>query len=88
MDTIQMRRKQNEKKFGNWEGLPNEGRRYWYDVPGRKGWSARYIKEVDSNENTLYFYQEIYDNRGQLVEVHRKYPVDHGHEKVSEVKDK
>ena len=68
--------------------MPNRGRKYWYDVPGRKGWSARYVKEVDSNENTLYFYQEIYDNLGQLVEVHRKYPIDHGHKKVSEVKDK
>ncbi|CEP67152.1 Uncharacterized [Moorella glycerini] len=49
MDTIQTRRKQNEKKFGNWDELPNGGRRYWYEVLGRKGWSARYIKEVDSN---------------------------------------
>jgi hypothetical protein len=37
---------------------------------------------VDASEFTLRFYQEIYDNSGQLVEVHEKYPVDKGHGKI------
>lgn len=76
------RRSQNEKKFGRWEELPNGGRRYWMEVAGRHGWHARYIKEVDMKENTVRFWQEIYDERGQLVETHEKYPVDHGHRKA------
>jgi hypothetical protein len=31
---------------------------------------------------TTKFYQEIYDNKGQLIEIHEKYPVDTGHVKV------
>lgn len=75
-------RKQNEKKFGQWEDLPNGGRRYWFDVPGRNGWRARYIKEVDAQEQTTRFGQEIHDSSGQLVEIHPKYPTDSGHQKV------
>jgi hypothetical protein len=52
-------RSQNEKKFGQWDALPNGGRRYRLDVPGRLGWLARYLKEVDANETTLRFWQEI-----------------------------
>ncbi len=75
-------RKQNERKFPNWVDLPNGGRRYWLDVAGRYGWLARYVKEVDEQEETTKFWQEIYNNRGQLVEIHEKYPVDKGHRKV------
>ena len=75
-------REQNERKFGNWEQLSHGGRRYWLDVLGRLGWRARYIKEVDAIETTLSFWQEIYDDRERLVEVHQKYPVDTGHQKV------
>jgi hypothetical protein len=75
-------RTQNEKKFGHWEELPEGGRRYWLEVVGRRGWGARYIKEVDAQEITLSFWQEIYDEQGTLVEVHEKYPVDKGHRKV------
>ena len=75
-------RSQNEKTFGNWEGLPGGGRRYWLDVSGRLGWRARYMKEVDANETTLRFWQEIYNEEGRLVEVHEKYPVDRGHQSV------
>lgn len=48
---------------------------------GRKGWSARYVKEVDAEENTVRFWQEIYDERGRLVEIHEKFPVDKGHQR-------
>ena len=62
--------------------LPGGGRRYRLDVPGRLGWLARYLKEVDANETTTRFWQEIYDDQSKLVEVHEKYPVDKGHQKV------
>ena len=78
------KRRQNEKKFGSWEALPGGGRRYWYEVNGRWGWKARYVKEVDAVDTTLRFYQEIYDDRDMLVEVHHKYPVDTGHTKVEQ----
>ncbi len=72
-------RAQNERRFTHWQELPGGGRRYWLDVHGRHGWRARYVKEVDAAERTLRFRQEIYDEAGQLVEVHEKYPVDRGH---------
>ena len=50
---------------------------------GKQGWKARYVKEVDADEVTVRFYQEIYDDAGKLVEVHHKYPVDHGHQNVT-----
>ena len=75
-------RTQNEKKFGNRDQLLGGGRRYWLDVLGRLGWRARYLKEVDAQETTLRFWQEIYDDQGNLVEIHEKYPVDRGHQKV------
>lgn len=75
-------REQNERKFPNWEELPGGGRRYWLDVPGRQGWYARYVKVVGADEETVAFYQEIYNERGELVEIHEKFPVDRGHRKV------
>ena len=48
-------RAQNERKFGQWDELPGGGRRYRLDVPGRLGWLARYLKEVDANETALRF---------------------------------
>ena len=72
---------QNEKKFRSWEDLPGGGRIYRLDVYGRLGWRARYCKEADVVETTIRFWQEIYDEQGNLVEVHEKYPVDTGHRK-------
>ena len=80
------KRRQNERKFGAWDELPDGGRRYLYEVQGRHGWSARYVKEVDDSERTIKFYQEIYDEKGQLVEMHEKYPVNKGHTKVQGAK--
>jgi uncharacterized protein YwqG len=77
-----LKRIQNEKKFGSWDELPESGRRYFFIIQGKYGWSARYVKEVDNSELTIRFYQEIYDNNGQLIEIHEKYPVDSGHVKV------
>ena len=75
-------RRKNERKFSAWEEIPDGGRRYWYDVPGRTGGRARYVKDVDANEVTVRFVQEIYNERGELVEVHQKYPEDLGHQAV------
>ena len=72
-------RAQNERKFRHWEQLPNGGRRYVRDFVGRAGGRARYIKEVDSNERTVRFAQEIYDGSGRLIAMHEKFPVDLGH---------
>lgn len=74
-------RAQNEARFGSWDERPSGGRCYWFEVPGRHGWVARYRKEVDATESTLRFWQEIYDEHGALVEIHEKYPVDNGHQK-------
>jgi hypothetical protein len=78
------KRRSNERKFGAWEELPGGKRRYWYEVAGRGGWRARYVKEVDSDETVVRFWQEIYNESGILMERHEKYPVDRGHEKVRE----
>ena len=75
-------RHQNEKKFESWEELPGGGRRYRLNIPGRVGWQARYLKEVDAQEQTVKFWQEVYDDAGKLVEIYEKYPVDKGHKKV------
>jgi hypothetical protein len=37
---------------------------------------------VDAAEATVRFWQEIYDDRGKLAEIHEKFPVDKGHQKV------
>jgi hypothetical protein len=75
-------RSQNERKFGQWDEDAGGGRCYRLEVPGRLGWLARYFKEVDANEKTLRFWQEIYDDTGKLVETHEKFPLDQGHRKV------
>ena len=69
-------REQNERKFPQWTDLPSGGRRYWIDVQGHYGWRARYIKEVDAAEQTVRFWQEIYDESGKLVEIHVKFPIE------------
>jgi hypothetical protein len=75
------KQKENEKKFGNWNET-SDGRIYFFEIVGRLGWKARYVKEVDINEKTIRFYQEIYNERNVLVEIHEKYPDDKGHIKI------
>ncbi len=77
-------REQNERKFLNWEDLQNGGRRYWYQVQGRLGWKARYVKEVDAAGKTVKFHQEIFDASNKLIEIHEKFPLDKGHRKIEE----
>ncbi len=75
------KREVNERKFGNWKSKSSGGLIYRYDVEGKKKNSARYIKEVDAEENTLRFYQEIYNMDGKLIGIHEKLPIDKGHKK-------
>lgn len=75
------KRKENEKKFGKWTET-DSGRIYFFEVKGKKGWKARYVKEVDADENTLKFFQEIYNEKNVLVELHEKFPTDKGHKKI------
>jgi hypothetical protein len=76
------KRRLNEGKFLRWEELSAGGRKYWYEVNGRWGYTARYVKEVDEEEETVRFYQEIYDEKGNVVEIHEKYPINKGHQKI------
>jgi hypothetical protein len=39
-------------------------------IEGRLGWSAKYLKIVDQDEKTISFWQEIYNESGNLVEIH------------------
>lgn len=76
------KREQNEKEFDYWEDLDGGGRKYWFDIKGKSGGSARYIKTVDEKETTVLFVQEIYNEEGELTEIHEKYPIDTGHKKL------
>ncbi len=75
-------RQHNEKKFRAWENVAGGGRLCRLDAMGRQGWRACYLKLVDPSEKTLRFWQEIFDEAGTLVEVHEKFPVDKGHQKL------
>lgn len=69
-------------KFHSWEETGSGGRIYRLKIAGRLGWTAFYLKEVDSLENTIRFWQEIYDERNVLREIiHEKFPIDLGHRK-------
>jgi len=76
------KRQENESKFPNFEELSDGSRMYWFEIVGRMGWKAKYLKIVDQEEITLSFWQEIYDDTGLLVEIHEKYPIDKGHKKI------
>lgn len=80
--TIEDKRRLNERKFPSWENLSNGGRKYSLEIMGKHGWKARYVKEADAMEETVKFYQEIYNENGNLIEVHEKFPVDKGHRKL------
>lgn len=76
------KRKKNEKAFGDWEELKSGGRIYFFEVEGRNNRKAIYKKETDANEKTIKFWQEIYDDRNRLIEIHEKFPIDKGHKKI------
>jgi hypothetical protein len=65
-----------------WSDKPDGGRIYRRSVQGKTGWSATYQKEVDAAEQTIRFWQEIFDGDGTMREIHEKFPFDSGHRKV------
>ena len=81
-------RRQNEQEFRHWDELPNGGRRYWRDRKGRVHGFQRIVKVVDAEENTLLVVQEVYNEQGELVERHQKFPQDTGHEIIKPEVDK
>ena len=75
-------RQKNEVEFETWIDKEDGGRIYSFEVQGKLGWKAKYLKEVNDEEITTRFWQEVYDDKNTLREVHEKYPVDTGHKKV------
>ena len=75
-------REQNEKEYRNWTELPDGGRRYWRERKGKANGVQRMVKVVDVGENTLSVVQEIYDDSGELIERHQKFPHDTGHQAI------
>ena len=75
-------RRQNEREYKYWEELSGGGRRYWSDRRGFISGFQRVIKIVDENEVTIQVIQEIYDDVGELIEHHQKYPHDTGHQTI------
>ena len=71
-----------ERQFILGRVTPMAGLAKCLEFAGRAGGRALYIKEVDANENTTRFVQEIYDATGLLVAVHQKFPVDSGHKQL------
>lgn len=41
---------------------------------------------MNAKEETIKFYQEVYNEKGNLIEIHEKFPVDKSHRKVGEEK--
>ena len=76
------KRVDNERKFGKWIESDNGDRIYKMKLKGKFGWYAIYEKIVDKDENTLKFTQFIYDEQGVLREMHEKFPIDKGHQKI------
>jgi hypothetical protein len=80
-------REQNEKRFKNWIALPNGGRRYWTDRAGAVNGFQRMVKIVAKDETTLQLIQEVYDDDGELIERHQKYPADTGHQRLTDTEE-
>lgn len=75
-------RQKNELEFESWKEKENGGRIYSFEISGKLGWKAKYLKEVNNEEVTIRFWQEVYDDKNVLKEIHEKYPVDKGHKKI------
>ena len=75
------KRQKNEIEFEFWTET-GSGRIYSFEVSGKLGWKAKYLKEVDTKEITIRFWQEVYDEKNILREIHEKYPIDNGHKKL------
>lgn len=75
-------RRKNEIEYEQWIEREDGGRIYLFEIPGKSGWKAKYLKEVDIEEVTIRFWPEIYDDKDILREIYEKYPVDKGHQKL------
>jgi len=75
-------RQKKEREYEQWIATEEGGRIYSFEIPGKLGWRAKYLKEVDHEEQTIRFWQEIYDDKNILREIHEKYPIDKGHQKL------
>ena len=75
-------RLKNEVEYESWIDKEDGGSIYSFEIKGKLGWKAKYLKEVDSEEVTIKFWQEVYDDKNILKEIHEKYPVDTGHKKL------
>lgn len=75
-------RQKNELEYERWIEKKDGGRVYSFEISGKAGWKAKYLKEVNNEEMTIRFWQEIYDDKNVLREIHEKYPVDKGHQKL------
>jgi hypothetical protein len=75
-------RQKNEREYEQWIKTEEGGRIYSFEIPGKLGWKAKYLKEVDHEEQTIRFWQEIYDDKNILREIYEKYPIDKGHQKL------
>jgi len=78
----ELKRRKNEAEYERWIEKADGIRIYSFEIKGRQGWKALYLKEVNSEEITLRFWQEVYDENNILREIHEKYPVDKGHKKL------
>ncbi len=76
------KRQKNEMEFESWVENKDGSRIYSFEIVGKLGWKAKYLKEVDAEEVTIKFWQEVYDENDILREIHEKYPVDTGHKKI------
>ena len=74
--------RKNETDYEFWIENESGGRIYSFEIAGKLGWKAKYLKEVDSEEVTMRFWQEVYDENNILREIHQKYPIDEGHKKI------
>ncbi len=75
-------RQKNEIEYERWIEKEDGGRIYSFEISGKLGWKAKYLKEVNNKEVTIRFWQEVYDDKNVLREIHEKYPVDKGHQKL------
>ncbi len=72
----------NEIEYESWIEKEDGGRIYWFEISVKLGWKAKYLKEVNNEEVTIKFWQEVYDDNNVIKEIHEKYPVDKGHQKL------
>lgn len=55
------KRKANETEYDLWTDNDKGGRIYYFEINGKLGWKAKYLKEMDKDEITIRFWQEIYE---------------------------